>query len=122
MRITAGEKQIEAILAADEALRTQVEQFGELAFKIDRGELTGEAARTIIAVQASQVQDVREALRAIPGENPVFTGLTGQVELLSATLELLSYKNPETDLSLSGKIKYNYISTRLGYIDFLRRL
>ena len=122
MRITAGEKQIEAILAADEALRTQVEQFGELAFKIDRGELTGEAVRTIIAVQASQVRDVRDALRAIPGENPVFTGLTGQVELLSATLELLSYKNPETDLSLSGKIKYNYISARLGYIDFLRGL
>jgi len=122
MRITAGENQIEAILAADEARRTQTEQFGELAFQIDRGELTGDAARTLMAVQASQVRDVREALKAIPGENAVFTGLTRQVELLAATLELLSYKNTETDLSLSGKIKYNYISTRLGYIDFLRSL
>lgn len=122
MRITAGENQISAILAADEALRTQVEQFGGLAFKIDRGELSGDAARTLIAVQASQVRDVLEDLKAIPGENPVYRGLTGQMEFLSATLDLLSYKNTETDLSLSGKIKYNYISVRLGYIDFLRSL
>lgn len=122
MRVTAGENQIAALAAADAALRTQVDQLGELAFQIDRGELRGDAARTLIAIQAAQVRDVLGTLKAIPGENPIFSALTGQVEALAAALDVLSHAGGETDLALSGQIKYDYIQVRLGYIDFLRGL
>ena len=122
LRVTAGENQIASVVAADALMRTEVDQLGEMAFQIDRGELRPDAARTLIAVQASQARELLADLKAIPGGNSIFAGLTEQVERFAAALDVLAHESAASDLALSGKIKYNYLSARLGYIDFLRRL
>ena len=122
LKITAPEDQIETFLRADALLRAQVNQLGELAFQIDRGEIGAEAARALVAVQAAEARELLAELAEIPGENAIFAGLTARVEKLSAELNVLSFENIETDLFISGKIKYNYLDARLGYIDFLRSL
>ena len=122
LRVTAAAEQIAAVIQADEALRAQAEQLEALAFRLDRGEVSADSARTLVAVQSAQLRDVLAALKAIPGEDAVFRGLTAQVETLGAALELIAHESGEGELVLSGRLKHQYIDAQIQYIEFLNGL
>jgi hypothetical protein len=124
LRITATEGQIAALQHCEKSLRTQVLELNELSFQLDRAEIDPDAARTLIAVAASRLDELLGDLRAIPGasENSVLSGLFSLTERLRASLFVLSTENSKTALSLSGKIKYNTLEATHAQIAYLRAL
>ncbi len=124
LRITATEKQIEALTACESTLRKQTIELFELSFQLDRAEIDAEAARTLLAVAAGRLDEILKSLRAIPGasENAVLSGLFSLTERLRASLFVLSTENSKTALSLSGKIKYNTLEATFAHIDYLAHL
>jgi hypothetical protein len=124
LRITATEKQIETLTASEAELRRYAAELAEIALQLDRSEIDPDAARTLIAVTASRLDEMLRNLRAIPGasENAVCSGLFSLTEQLRASLFVLSSENSRTALSLSGKIKYNTMEATFRHIDYLTAL
>jgi len=123
MRITAPEADVEAIAAADSALRVQLKQIAAMALQVDRGEISAASARMLAAVSRSELDDAGDALRNVSGaaENPVCAGLLAQLDALAAQLENIA----RSDLSgapLSGALRCCHVCGLLRLMDFLNGL
>ena len=124
LRITAAEADIALVVEAEAGLRALAAETRDLALALDRGETDAGAARTLLSVAASRLEDVLARLRNIPGaqENPVTARLMAMAEQFRAALFVLSGENTENTLSLSAKIKYNSINITLEHMRYLREL
>ena len=96
----------------------------DLALQLDRGETDSGAARTLLSVAASRLEDILSRLRSVSGaqENPVTARLLAMAEQFRASLFVLSGENTQNTLSLSAKIKYNSINITLEHMRYLRDL
>ena len=124
LRITAAEADIALVVEAEAGLRALAAETRDLALALDRGETDAGAARTLLSVAASRLEDVLARLRNVPGaqENPVTARLMAMAEQFRAALFVLSGENTENTLSLSAKIKYNSINITLEHMRYLREL
>ena len=124
LRITAAEADIALVVEAEAGLRALAAETRDLALALDRGETDAGAARTLLSVAASRLEDVLARLRNVPGaqENPVTARLMAMAEQFRAALFVLSGENTENTLSLSAKIKYNSINITLEHMRYLRDL
>ena len=124
LRITAAEADIALVVEAEAGLRALAAETRDLALALDRGETDAGAARTLLSVAASRLEDVLARLRNVPGaqDNPVTARLLAMAEQFRAALFVLSGENTENTLSLSAKIKYNSINITLEHMRYLREL
>ena len=92
--------------------------------QLDRGEVDAGAARTLLNLSASRLEDALTRLRNVPGaqDSPVTARLLALTEQFRASLFVLSGENTENTLSLSAKIKYNNIDITLEHMRYLREL
>ena len=114
MRITAPDRQIDLIVAADGLLRDGVWQVCNIARQLDRGEVQSEAALTLCALSASEADKLSEKLHNIPGadENRLCAALIGALNGFSG--ELAEVRNSgAAGAALSGLIR------RVGIDAFL---
>ena len=124
LRVTAEEAHIDLVCEAEATLRALAAETADIAFQLDRAEIDPEAARTLLSVSASRLEDLLERLRAVPGaaENAITADLIAMVEQFRASLFVLSGENSKSTLSLSAKIKYNSIDVTLEHMRYLRKL
>ena len=124
LRVTAAKADIALVVEAEAGLRALAAETRDLALALDRGETDAGAARTLLSVAASRLEDVLARLRNVPGaqENPVTARLMAMAEQFRAALFVLSGENTENTLSLSAKIKYNSINITLEHMRYLREL
>ena len=122
LRITASEAQIEAIAGADATLREQARQLGQIALQLDRGELGGDAARTLCAVAATEAEQAAGALESLPGENRLCAALADQLRSLAAMQRTLADSRSEAGATLSGMARCAQIAGFLGQWEFQRGL
>ena len=120
MRITAPDRQIDLIVAADGLLRDHAAQLATLARQLDRGELQRESALTLCALSASEAVDLAEKLRGIPGAED--NGLCARlIDLLDSDARRLEELRAG-GASLSGMIRLAGIDTFLDLLDLQRSL
>lgn len=107
MRITAPEIQISAIAQADEILRSQSFQLGNIALQLDRGEIKPAAARTLCGVAATEAHDGAVALEGIPGalENELCAALISQLKRLESMLKTVDQTTIIDAADLSGMLR-----------------
>ena len=105
-------------------MRSLAGETRELALQLDRGEVDAGAARTLLNLAASRLEDALTSLRNVPGaqDSPVTARLLALTEQFRASLFVLSGENTENTLSLSAKIKYNNIDITLEHMRYLREL
>lgn len=120
MMVTAPEEDFNAIVLAEDCLRTQLDQLSQMALQLDRGELRPTAARTLAAVSRSELRRAREALSEVPGAaaNEVCTGLMEQLNRLAEALTDL----PAESAALSGRFRCGHVEGMMGLVEYLRRL
>ena len=106
LRITAPDRQIDAIIGADACVRGQMNQLNAVAMQLDRGEIRSDAARTLCAVGATEAGDAASQLAAIPGapENALCEGLIGAASGLAEQLNAIS-KSESPPAALSGMMR-----------------
>ena len=114
LRITASEAQIEAVAGADAALREQARQLGQIALQLDRGELGGDAARTLCAVAATEAERAAGSLESLPGENRLCAALAKQLVTLAGMQQALADSGSETGATLSGMARCAQVAGFLG--------
>ena len=118
MRITAPDRQIDLIVAADGLLRDGAWQLSTLARQLDRGEIQPEAALTLCALSGSEADGLREKLQNIPGaeDNRLCAAL---MEALKGMSEALSEVrgSGKTGAALSGLIRLAGIDTFISLMD-----
>lgn len=124
LRVTATQEDIALLTEAEALLRSLAGETRELALKLDRGEVDAGAARTLLNLSASRLEDALTRLRNVPGaqDSPVTARLLALTEQFRASLFVLSGENTENTLSLSAKIKYNNIDITLEHMRYLREL
>lgn len=107
MRITAPEIQISAIAQADEILRGQSFQLGNIALQLDRGEIKPAAARTLCGVAATEAHDGAAAIEGIPGalENELCAALISQLKRLESMLKTVDQTTNIDTADLSGMLR-----------------
>lgn len=78
LRVTAEEAHIDLVCEAEATLRALAAETADIAFQLDRAEIDPEAARTLLSVSASRLEDLLERLRAVPGaaENAITADLS----------------------------------------------
>ena len=120
LRITAPERQIEAVAAADAMLREQTRQLGEIALQIDRNEIRPEAVRTLCALSATEAAEAGKALRDIPGasENRLCAALIERLETLSGLLDAVAKTRETSGAALSGMVRCAKIENLVGQREF----
>ena len=123
LRITAPERQIDAIAAADALLRRQEAQLGQVALQLDRSEIRPEAVRTLCALAASEAGEASAVLSAIPGaaENGLCAALIGALDALRDMQKTLS-ESPESAAALSGMLRCAQIETILRQKELIEEL
>ena len=124
LRVTGAEADIALVTGAEALLRDLAGETRDLALQLDRGETDSGAARTLLSVAASRLEDILSRLRSVSGaqENPVTARLLAMAEQFRASLFVLSGENTQNTLSLSAKIKYNSINITLEHMRYLREL
>ena len=124
LRVTAPQRQIDAIAEADRLLRAQARQLGEIALQLDRGEIDDEGARTLCAMAASEAANAAAALDAIPGaaENRLCAGLIARLESLRSMQDAVAKAVRTGGASLSGLMRCVRIETFLRQRELLRAL
>ena len=124
LRVTASQAQVDALAAADAALREAAGQMGQIAFQLDGGELNAGQARARLEVLELDAREALEALRAAAGETggPVIEGLCELLRDLLENLDARIHQDEETLLYFSAKMKYNVIAMRLEHIAYLSSL
>ena len=118
LRVTAPEPQIEAIAAADELLRSQARQLGEVALQLDRGEINADAARTLCALAASEAGEAGKGLAAIPGagENALCAGLIERMNTLAQLQETVADSTSSGGAALSGMLRCAQMEAFMGQL------
>ncbi len=122
MRMTAGSAQIDAFLAAEQAVRSAALAVGQLSFSLDRGEATAVQAGNVIKTHSDRVDGALKALRAqfARQSHEMFDGLE---QLMEDMLEQMEKMQKETGaMALSSRLKYCYIDARVRQIEWMNDL
>ena len=116
LRITAPQRQIDAIAGADALLRAQTDQLGQIALQLDRGELRPDGARTLCALAASEAAEAQKALDAIPGaaENRLCAALIQRLDALAGQMDAVARGAEGDSAVLSGMVRCAQIDAFLG--------
>ena len=124
MRITAPERQIDLIVAADGLLRDSAWQLNGIAQQLDRGEIQPEAALTLCALSASEADALREKLSFIPGaeENALCAALLEALGNAAERMEALRSGGVSGTAALSGLVRLAGMETFLELRELQMRL
>lgn len=117
MRITAPETQIEAIINADQIMRDQTFQLGDMALQLDRGEIKPDAVRTLCALAATEAGDAAKTIQGIPGaaENGLCAALIDRLNHLKSLLDAIIKRNDTSTTDLSGMLRCAQIDNFIGH-------
>lgn len=123
LRVTASEKDVEAIAEADFALRQQLDQLSAMALQVDRDEISFASARTLARVAASELRKARKRLEEIPGsaDQPVCAAMIGQLRALEENIAAVT-GGLRSGAELSGQLRCCHVDGTLRLIDFLNGL
>lgn len=124
MRITAPDRQIDLIVAADALLRDHAAQLSTIAQQLDRGEIQPEAALTLCALSASEADALSEKLSFIPGaeENALCAALIEALNRASAQLGDIQSGGQSGSAALAGLIRLSGIDTFLNLMELQEAL
>lgn len=122
LRMTAGEKQIEAFVLGEQALRSAASALQQLAFSVDRGDATAEQAGEVIETYLEKISGAYERLvQQTEGRNSeIFQSLEEMLaDMLDQMKEMLQEGKP---LFLSSRLKYCYVDFSVREIEWINRL
>lgn len=124
VRVTATERQLTALNAAVGALGKYPEELNALALRIDGGELDSKTARALVEVALAELAQMERELRIslADTDDRFANGVYELLNALSASTRAVSQNEKLKGLALSSVLKYNYIASRLGVIDFMNSL
>ena len=123
MRVTASVAAVEAIVQADNVLRSRIAQAATMALQVDRGEISPSSARMLAAVSESEIRAAVQSLAEIDGaaENPV---CMGQIALLNGAADAFAAAAEETvsAASLSGRLRCCHAAGTVRLIAWMQEL
>ncbi len=124
VRVTATERQLAALAAAVDALGRYPEDLNALALRIDGGELDSKTARALTEVSLTELSKLERELRIslADTDDRFATGVYKLLNDFTASTRTVSGDEALKGLALSSVLKYNYIASRLGVIDFMNSL
>lgn len=124
IRVTGPEAQIDAIAAADELLRAQTAQLGDVALQVDREEVAPDAARALCALAATETARAGDALKAIPGaaESQLCAALIQRLDALNVQLTAISGDTRAAGAALSGLLRCAQLENFVGQVEDYERL
>lgn len=113
LRITAPEAQIALIDASDRMLLEQAQQLGNMATRLDRGELQPEAVQTLCALASTEARQLAEQLSRSGGAGAGdLCGMqSAALSALSARLDDAAASAPLGATALSGQLRLAGIDT-----------
>ena len=116
LRVTAPERQIDAVSDADALLRAQTWQLGDIALQLDRNEIRPDAARTLCALAATEARQASKALSAVPGaaDNALCAGLIARLDALRTMLDAVAVDRSAAGAPLSGMLRCAQVENLLG--------
>ena len=121
LRVTAPQTQIDALSGADALLRRQIEQLGQMALQLDKGEINPEAARALCALAATEAEKQADLLAAIPGagENAMCAALIGRLRDLAQMQDAAAKASRSDPATLSGLLRCAQIEAFLGMREMM---
>ncbi len=122
MRMTAGEKQIEAFVEAESALRRCAEVLGKLAFSVDGGAATLQQAQAVVGTELAKIQAAKETLDAQTGrnDNEIFAGISSLLAEMERQMEeMLKEKKA---MGISARLKYAYADSMVREAEMMNAL
>ncbi len=122
LRITAGVKQIEAFLQAEQALRKAAGVLGQLAFSIDRQEANVEQARSVLRAQQEMIGEAAQALSMQMEKEAggIFASLSALVEAAEEQIEeLLAVRKI---MALSSGLKHCFLDLTMREMALMNEL
>lgn len=124
VRVTATQRQLSALSAAVDALGKYPGELNALALRIDGGELDSKTARALVEVALTELSRLERELRVslADTDDRFATGVYALLNELAASTRAVSADDALKGLALSSVLKYNYIASRLGVIDFMNAL
>lgn len=123
LRVTAPEADVRAIAGGHRILREQLAQAASLAAQLDRGELTGTAARMLASVSESEVRAALERLECVDGgaDHPVCAGLADVLSRLAGNFDLAAHETGSAP-ALSGRLRFCHADGSIRLIGYLAGL
>lgn len=122
LRITAPEQDVEAVVGADQVLRTQLDQISALALQVDRGETSIALARTLAKVAASELRSARKRLeRGAGADQSVCAQLISLLLRLEEELAAAAQKGLSA-AELSGRLRCCHVDGTIRLIELLNGL
>ena len=122
LRVTAPQRQIDAIAGAEALLRSQSRQLGALASQVDRGEIAADGARTLCALAATETSQAAALLDAMPGaaENGLCAALIDALDALGRMQDAVARDARAAGASLSGMLRCAQVEAFLGLRELMR--
>ena len=105
VRITASQKQIEALLLADEALFEAIKELGAIAARIDGGGIDLQGAQGLLHAQACRIQAVCDETAVCPENEETVKMLRGQLFRARDQMSALSEVQSVSRLALSSTVR-----------------
>lgn len=124
MRITAPDVQIDAVVEADDFLRKQTVQMGNIARQLDNNEIGAGTACTLCAAAATGAYAHSAMLEKIPGAegNVLCAGLVKSLGTAGKMLEIIAGAGGENASVLSGMLRCAQIDIFIGMADLQQKL
>lgn len=122
MRMTAGERQIEAFVEAESTLRRCAELMGALAFSVDGGSATLQQAQEVVRTELAKVGSAKQKLDAQSGgnENEVFRGMSSLLAEMGRQMEEM-LKEKKT-MGISARLKYACVDITVREAEMMNAL
>jgi hypothetical protein len=124
VRVTATERQLQALNSAVSALGSYPAEFNAMAYRIDGGTLDSKTAKALLKVAVTEMEAIELELRiSLADTDDKFAmGIYNLTDDMLDSARALSENEEQKGLALSSSLKYNYIASRLGVIDFMNSI
>ena len=105
VRVTASQRQVEALLLADEALFEAVKELGSIAARIDGGDIDLQGAQGLLHAQSGRLQAALDEMDICPKDEQTVESLREQLSCACAQMTALSEAQSISRLTLSSAVR-----------------
>lgn len=105
LRVTATQQQLGALLQADAALISAADEFGNIAARIDSGNIDLQGAQGLLYAQAGRLRAALEEMEICPDSEEISAAIKGQLSLAYELALRLCEAREASRLSFSSSVR-----------------